>query len=49
MSEQDEIVRALAEPAFYPHHPADVRHHETHISHVFVAGPFAYKLKKQGD
>lgn len=46
MSEQDEIVRALAEPAFYPHHPADVRHHETHISHVFVAGPFAYKLKK---
>lgn len=46
MSEQDEIVRALADPAFYPHRPATVRHHETHISHVFVAVPFAYKLKK---
>ena len=46
MSGQDEIVRALADPAFHPHHPAEVRHHETHISHVFVAGRFAYKLKK---
>ncbi|MBY0277613.1 AAA family ATPase, partial [Candidatus Binatia bacterium] len=46
MSAQDDVVRALAAPAFYPHRPADVRHHETHISHVFVAGPFAYKLKK---
>jgi len=43
---QDEIVRALTQPSFYPHLPHDVRHHQTHISHVFVAGPFAYKLKK---
>lgn len=46
MSDQDEIVAALGDPAFYPHRPASVRHLETHISHVFVAGAFAYKLKK---
>ena len=46
MSAQDEIVRALAEPSFYPHRPAAVRHLQTHISHVFVAEPFACKLKK---
>lgn len=46
MSEQDEVVRALSEPSFYPGRPASVAHHQTHISHVFVAGPFAYKLKK---
>ncbi len=33
-------------PDAYPH-PADpVEHIETHISHVFLAGDFAYKLKK---
>ena len=46
MSEQDKVVRALAQPSFYARPPATVRHHQTHISHVFVAGPFAYKLKK---
>jgi len=46
VSDQGAIVRALADPSFHPHHPAEVRHHETHISHVFVAAPFAYKLKK---
>jgi len=46
MSEQDEIVRALGDPSFHPSRPASVRHLQTHISHVFVAGPFAYKLKK---
>jgi uncharacterized protein len=46
MSTQDEIVRALADRSFYRHRPARVVHHETHISHVFVAGAFAYKLKK---
>ena len=46
MNDQDEIVRALADPAFHPHRPAEVRHHETHLSHVFVAGAFAFKLKK---
>jgi uncharacterized protein len=43
---QDAIVRALAEPGFYPHRPERVEHVQTHISHVFLAGPYAYKLKK---
>lgn len=30
----------------YPHPVRSVRHYETHISHVFVAGDFVYKLKK---
>ena len=40
------LVAALADPAFYPHRPAAVEHVQTHISHVFLAGPYAYKLKK---
>jgi aminoglycoside phosphotransferase family enzyme len=38
-----EVVRALAKPAFYPHHPTRVQHVQTHISHVFLAGPYVYK------
>jgi aminoglycoside phosphotransferase family enzyme/predicted kinase len=41
-----EIVRALLRPEAYPH-PADgLTLHETHISWVILAGPYAYKLKK---
>jgi uncharacterized protein len=43
---QSEVVRALADPAFHPDHPASVEHLQTHISHVFLAGPYVYKLKK---
>jgi len=43
---QDVIIRALGEPSFYPHCPPRVEHIQTHISHVFLAGPYAYKLKK---
>jgi hypothetical protein len=43
---QDATVRALARPGFYPHRPASVEHVQTHISHVFLAGPYAFKLKK---
>src|SRR5262244_347032 len=42
----DEVVRALADPRFYPHRPETVEHVQTHISHVFLAGPYVYKLKK---
>jgi aminoglycoside phosphotransferase family enzyme/predicted kinase len=38
------IVRTLADPAF--HGGVPVEHHQTHLSHVFLAGPLAYKLKK---
>jgi aminoglycoside phosphotransferase family enzyme/predicted kinase len=43
---QADIVLALLDPAFYPHRPARVEHVQTHISHVFLAGPYVYKLKK---
>jgi aminoglycoside phosphotransferase family enzyme/predicted kinase len=43
---QEPLVRALADPAVYPHRPPDVTHVQTHISHVFLAGPYVYKLKK---
>jgi uncharacterized protein len=42
-----ETVRdALTRPETYPHRPACVEVHETHISWVFLAGELAYKLKK---
>jgi len=44
--EADAVVHALADPATYAHRPASVEHVQTHISHVFLAGPWVYKLKK---
>jgi aminoglycoside phosphotransferase family enzyme/predicted kinase len=38
--------RSLMNPAAYPHPVRDVRHLATHISDVFLTGPFAYKIKK---
>jgi aminoglycoside phosphotransferase family enzyme/predicted kinase len=43
---QEEVVAALARPETYAHRPARVEHVQTHISHVFLAGPHVYKLKK---
>jgi len=43
---QDDLVRALETADFYPHRPPTVEHVQTHISHVFLAGPYVYKLKK---
>lgn len=40
------LVRGLARPAAYPEGHAPVTHLETHISHVFLAGDHAYKIKK---
>ncbi len=42
----DKLVAALLEPAAYPHPADEVRLLETHISWVFLAGEFAYKVKK---
>ena len=44
--ETDEVVRALADPAFHPDRPVEVVHVQTHISHVFVADRFTWKMKK---
>jgi len=40
------LVRFLSRPAAYPHPAPGIERRETHVSHVFLAGPFAYKLKK---
>ena len=41
--------RSLMNPAAYPHPVREVRHLATHISDVFLTGPFAYKIKKPVD
>lgn len=42
----DALSESLLEPRAYPHRVDTVRLVETHISRVFLAGDFAYKLKK---
>jgi len=41
-----QLVERLRDPACYPHPTGAIRVIETHISWVFLTGPFAYKLKK---
>ena len=44
-----ELIRSLSNPACYDHEAGQVQVVETHISHVLLAGEFAYKLKKPLD
>ncbi len=46
LAQQEQLVRGLLEPAAYPHAVSEVKHLETHISHVLLAGDYAYKIKK---
>lgn len=43
---QTQVIAALLQPATYPHQVQGVQHIETHISHLFLTGHYAYKLKK---
>lgn len=43
------LIAQLMHPEAYPHPATPVTQIETHISHVFLAGDFAYKLKKPLD
>ncbi len=43
---EQRVVRFLSRPASYPHPVGAIQRRETHVSHVFLAGGFAYKLKK---
>jgi uncharacterized protein len=43
---QEELIEALGAPGCYPHPVDNVRHIETHISHVLLTGRYAYKIKK---
>ena len=40
------IIRFLSSRTTYPHPGATIERRETHVSHVFLAGSFAYKFKK---
>lgn len=40
------LIEKLLEPAAYPHPVGPIKLIETHISYVFLTGPFAYKIKK---
>ena len=43
---EQRIVRFLSRPQAYPHPVGAIVRRETHVSHVFLAGAYAYKLKK---
>lgn len=45
-SHEERLVQFLLRPTSYPHATGPIGHRETHVSHVFLAGEFAYKLKK---
>ena len=46
MALQERLLDGLLNPQAYPHPVECVEHIETHISHVLLAGDYAYKLKK---
>lgn len=41
-----ELIASLSKPAAYPFPVESIEVHQTHISAVFLAGSFAYKIKK---
>src|SRR5437762_13857359 len=45
-SQSPELISFLESTASYPHGPPAVRSIQTHISWVFVASPFVFKVKK---
>jgi uncharacterized protein len=43
---REPLIAFLESPASYPHGPAKVHAIQTHISWVFIASPFVFKVKK---
>lgn len=43
---QDIVIQAMLKPETYPDHPPKITHFQTHISHIFLTGHWAYKIKK---
>ncbi len=43
------LVEAMFRPEFYPHRPEQVELIQTHISYIFIAGAYVYKVKKAVD
>ena len=48
-TDQERVVAFLQSPSSYPHEPREVHFIETHISWVFIASPFVFKVKKPLD
>jgi aminoglycoside phosphotransferase family enzyme/predicted kinase len=48
-SRLETILRAMADPAFYPHDVSGIEIRHTHISAVVLTGRWVYKLKKPRD
>jgi len=44
--QSQELIVFLESPPSYPHKPTEVRAIQTHISWVFIASPFVFKVKK---
>jgi aminoglycoside phosphotransferase family enzyme/predicted kinase len=44
-----DIAQIFLRPELYPHQVDSIEHVQTHISHVFLTGSYAYKLKKPLD
>lgn len=47
VSLQDRVYEGLLDRKAYPHNVANIQTESTHISWIFLAGPYAYKVKKQ--
>src|SRR5262245_42357983 len=47
--EVSQLIESLSDPHAYPHMVEAVELRQTHISAVFLAGPFVYKIKKPVD
>jgi uncharacterized protein len=45
-SKTSRLVEAMMRPGFYPDSPAQVELKQTHMSYVFLAGAYVYKVKK---
>ena len=43
------LVEAMSNPEFYPHRSNSVELIQTHISYIFIAGDYVYKVKKAVD
>src|SRR5208282_2421903 len=45
-SPRSRLVEAMMRPEFYPDRPSSVEHKQTHMSDVFLADDYVYKIKK---
>jgi uncharacterized protein len=44
---QSKVYKSLLSKLAYPHRVSTIQTEDTHISWIFLAGPYAYKIKKQ--